>query len=66
MQENPIIRGVVMSTRESWIVGMDSYASLLLTISYSWIEKHFDTQDNAIGKLTEKRAREIGKLNYSQ
>lgn len=52
-----------MSTREGWVVGMDSYASLLLTVSYSWIEEHFDRQDNAIGNLTEKRAREIGKIN---
>lgn len=52
-----------MSTREGWIVGADSYASILLTVSYSWIEKHFDRQGNAIGELTEKKARELGKIN---
>lgn len=54
-----------MSTREGWIVGAESYASLLLTVSYSWIEKHFDRQDNPLGTLTEKKARELGKINAS-
>ena len=62
MKESPIIKGVILSTWESWIVGDDKYASLLLTVAYSWIEKHFDRKNLLKENLDKTRAREFGKI----
>jgi hypothetical protein len=65
LKENFIIKGVVMSSPENWFVGEDKYASILLTVAYSWMRINFDNQDNLKEELDNFKAREFGKIKAS-